>query len=82
MNFFWCHASDGRAGRLSETRCAAAHNLALADELGVELRAVEREINVEVDAVEGALWSVHALEVLLEVLARQVGGEGDDFLDT
>ena len=69
-------------GRLSESRCAAAHDLALAYQLGVELGAVEREVDVEVDAVEGALWGVHALEVLLEVLSRQVRSERDDFLDT
>ena len=68
--------------QLSESRCAAAHDLALAHQLGVELGAVEREVDVEVDAVEGALWGVHALEVLLEVLSRQVRSERNDFLDT
>jgi hypothetical protein len=53
----------------------------LADQLGVELGTVQREVNVKVDTVEGALRCVHALEVLLEVLATEVGGEGDDFLD-
>ena len=55
---------------LSEPCRAAAHDLALAHELGVELRTIKREVDVEVHAVEGALWGVHALEVLLEVLAR------------
>lgn len=68
-------------GQLSESRCAAAHDFALAYQLGVELGAVEREVDVEVDAVEGALWGVHALEVLLEVLAAEIGSEGDNFLD-
>lgn len=31
--------------------------------------------------IEGSLRGVHALEVLLEVFAREVGGQGDDFLD-
>ncbi len=35
---------------LSEARCAAAHDLSLADELGVEFGAVEGEEDVEVDA--------------------------------
>lgn len=68
--------------RLSEPRRAATHDLALADKLGVKLRSVEREVDVEVYAVEGALWGIHALEVLFEVLSRQVGGKCDDFLDT
>ena len=67
---------------LSESCGTPAHNFALANKLGVELGAVEREVDVEVDAVEGALWGVHALEVLLEVLSRQVRSERDDFLDT
>ena len=54
----------------------------MANKLGVEFGAVESEVDVEVDAVEGALWGVHALEVLLEVLSRQVRSERDDFLDT
>ena len=53
----------------SEARGTAAHDFALADELGVELAAVEGELDVEVDPVEGALRRVHALEILFEVLA-------------
>ena len=64
-----------------EPRTAAAHNLALANQFGAEFRSVECEIDVEVDAVEGTLWRVHALKVLLEILAGQVGGECNDFLD-
>lgn len=64
---------------LSESGRAATHDLALADKLGVELGAVEGEVDVEVDTVEGALRRVHALEVLLEVLAAEIRGEGDDF---
>ena len=67
--------------QLSEPRCAATHDLALADKLGVELGSVEREVDVEVYAVEGALWGVHALEVFFEVLPREVRGKCDDFLD-
>jgi hypothetical protein len=66
---------------LPEPCRAAAHDLALANELGVELRPVKREVDVEVNAVEGALGSVHALKVLLEVLAAEVRGECDDLLD-
>ena len=59
---------------LSEPRGATTHDFALADELGVEFGAVQGEVDVEVDAVEGALRRVHALEVFLEVLAAEVGG--------
>ena len=65
-----------------EPRCAAAHDFALAYQLGIEFAAVEGEIDIEVDTVESALRGVHALKVLFEILAREVGGEGDDFLDT
>jgi hypothetical protein len=54
----------------------------LADQLSVEFGTVESEVNVKVDAVEGALRCVHALEVFLEVLAAKVGSEGNDLLDT
>jgi hypothetical protein len=53
----------------------------LADELGVEFRTVQSKINVEVDAIEGSLGGVHALKVLLEVLAAEVRGKSNDFLD-
>ena len=53
---------------LSEASSAAAHDLALADELGVEFGSVEREVNVKVDAVESTLRGIHAFEVLFEVL--------------
>ena len=53
----------------------------MTNELGVEFRAVESEVDVEVNSVEGTLRRVHALKVLLEVLAAEVGGECDDFLD-
>jgi hypothetical protein len=68
------HSANARTRRrrLPESRCAAAHDLALADKLGVEFGSVEGEVDVEVNAVEGALGCVHALKVLFEVLARQV----------
>jgi hypothetical protein len=47
---------------------AATHDLALADKLGVELGSIEREVDVEVYAVKGTLWGIHAFEVLFEVL--------------
>lgn len=67
---------------LTELGATSAHNLTLANQLGVELGSVQRQVNVKVDTVEGALWSVHALEILLQVLAAKIGGEGDDFLDS
>ena len=66
---------------LSEASSAAAHDLALADQLGVELGAIESEVDVEVDTIERALWGVHTLEVLLEVLSAEIGGECDNFLN-
>lgn len=69
------------AFQLSEASRAAAHDFALADELGVELGTVEREVDVEVYTVEGTLGRVHALEVLFEVLSGEIRGEGDDFFD-
>ena len=69
------------ATKLPKPGGAAAHDLALAHELGVEFRTVEGEVDVKVDAVEGTLGRVHALKVLFEVLAGEIGGEGDDFLD-
>jgi hypothetical protein len=57
---------------LPKSRSAATHDFALTDKLGVEFRAVEREVNVEVDAVEGALGRVHAFKVLFEVFAREI----------
>ena len=66
---------------LSESRRAATHDLALADKLSIEFRTVESKVDVEIDAVESALRSIHALEVLLEVLAAEIGGEGDNFLN-
>lgn len=48
---------------LSESSRAAAHNLSLADQFGAQLRAVQSEVDVKVDAVECPLGSVHALKV-------------------
>lgn len=62
----------GPARRLLEPRRAAAHDLSLAHELGVEFRSVQREVDVKVHAVERALRRVHPLKVLLEVLAREI----------
>ncbi len=52
---------------LSKPRRATTHDFSLAYQLGVELGAVECEINVKVDAVESALGGIHALKVLFEV---------------
>jgi len=65
----------------SESGRATPHDFALTYELGIELCAVECEVDVEVNTVEGALGCVHALEIFLQVLAAQVGGESDNFLD-
>jgi hypothetical protein len=53
--------------RSLESGRAPSHDLALAHQLCVELGPVEGEVDIEVDAVEGALRSIHPLKVLLEV---------------
>ena len=67
---------------LPEPRSAAAHNLSLTDQLGAKLRPIQRQVNVEIHPVERALWRVHALKVLFEVLARKIRRERNDFLDS
>jgi len=57
------------APRLFKPTRAPPHNLTLTYQLSVELGAVEREVDVEVNAVEGSLGRVHALEVLFEIFA-------------
>ena len=86
MSRLWCTARRRAFATrwqplLSETCGTSAHDFALTNEFGVELGAVESEVDVEVHSVESTLRSVHALKVLLEVLAAEVGGECDDFLD-
>jgi len=66
---------------LPESSSTPTHNLALAHELCVELAAVERKVDVKVDAVEGALGRVHSFKVLLEVLAGKVRRQSHDFFD-
>lgn len=68
--------------RLPEAGSAAAHNLALAHKLCAELGAVQSQVNVKVYSVEGTLRRIHSLEILFEVLARQIRCKGDNFLDT
>jgi len=58
--------------RLLESRRAATHDLALTNQLCVEFGPVKCEVNVEVYTVEGSLWSIHPLEVLLEVFAGEI----------
>ena len=56
-------------GSLSEPGGTTAHDLALADQLSVEFRAIQRKVDIEVDSVEGSLRRIHALKVLFEVLS-------------
>lgn len=63
----------------SESGRAPAHDLTLTDQLSVELAAVQRQINVEIHAIKGALRGVHALKVLFERLSRQVGSQRNYF---
>jgi hypothetical protein len=58
--------------RLLESRRAATHDLPLTNQLCIEFGPVKCEVNVEVYTVEGSLWSVHTLEVLLEVFAGEI----------
>jgi hypothetical protein len=66
---------------LSESCRTSAHDFALANKLGIEFGTIKSQVNVEVHSVESALGCVHALKVLLEVLAAKVRGERDDLLD-
>lgn len=67
---------------LSKSRSAATHYFTLAYQLGAELGAIQCQVDIEVHTVECALRCVHALKVFLEVLAREIGCQGHDFLDT
>jgi hypothetical protein len=66
---------------LPEAGSAAAHNFALAHELCTKLRAVQSQVNIKVYSVKGTLRSIHSLEILFKVLARQIGCKSNNFLD-
>ena len=66
----------------TESGSTTAHNLTLADKLGVELRAIECEIDIKVNSVECSLRGIHPLKVLLQILPRKIRGEGNHFFDT
>jgi hypothetical protein len=75
------HQQEWEKIRLSEARSTSAHDFALAYELGVELGTVECEVNVKINAVKCTLGCIHALKVFFKVLAAEVRGESDHFLD-
>lgn len=50
---------------LSESCAASSHDLTLADQLCIEFGTIEREVDIEVNSVEGALWSIHPFKVFL-----------------
>ena len=54
---------------LPESRSTPAHDLALANQLGIELRAIESKVNVKVDTVKSTLGRVHAFKILFEILS-------------
>lgn len=66
---------------LPEASRATSHNFALANQFGIEFASIESEVDVEVDTVESTLWGIHALKILLKVLATEIGCKCDDFLD-
>lgn len=66
---------------LPELGPAPSHDFALADQLGAELAAVKRQVYIKINPVKGPLGGVHALEIRLQILARQVGRKGYDLLD-
>lgn len=76
-----CVCQSATPNGLPELRRTPAHDLALAHQLGIELATVERQVDVEIDTVKCAIRSVHALKVLLKVLAGQIRGKGHHFLD-
>lgn len=67
---------------LSKSGSTPAHNLTLANQLGIKLTSVKREIDIEVHSVECSLRCIHSLEIFLQVLPRQVRCKSDDFLDS
>lgn len=73
---------NGHAVGLSELRPATTHDLILADQLSAELTAIQGKVDVKVHPVEDPLGRIHALKVCLEILPREIRGEGDDLLDT
>ena len=66
----------------SESRGTPTHDLALTDQLGIELAPVQRQIDVKVDTIEGTLRGVHSLKILFQIFARQIRREGHDFFDS
>lgn len=61
--------ADDAGARSSEPCNASAHDFALTHQLGLEFAAVESEVNIKIDSIEGALGRINALTVLLEILA-------------
>jgi len=57
---------------LLESRCAAAHDFSLANQLGVELGSIKGKINVKIYSVKCSLWGIHSFEIFLQVLAREI----------
>lgn len=73
--------AHGTLPTLPELGSAPTHNLTLANQLSVELTAIKSEVDVEVHAVKRSLRRIHPLEILLEILPRQIGGERDDLFN-
>ena len=67
---------------LSEPCRTPPHRFALADELGIKFATVERKVDIEVNPIERALRRIHPLEILLQILPRQIRRQRHDFLDT
>lgn len=57
------------------------HHIALTHQLGIKLASIQRQVNVKIHAVKSPLRRIHALKVLLQVLARQIAGQCDDLFD-
>mgnify|MGYP007126126597 CR=1 FL=1 len=55
-----------------ESCSAPTHHLALADQFGIELGPVQGKVNVKVHSIESTIGRIHALEILLQVLAGEV----------
>lgn len=67
---------------LPKSRSAATHYFTLAYQLGTEFGTIQCQVDIKVHTVECALGCVHALKVLLKVLAGEIGCQCNDFLDT
>ena len=59
---------------LPKSRSAPPHDIPLTHQFRIEFATVKRQVDIEVDTVKCSLRRIHPLEVLLQILPRQVRG--------